>query len=488
MRSSQGQACKRKDEEEDEADQDGVKTKITDTCWNQQMSANKTAEILAIRRLAVKTNELQGFLSSSINTANCKLQDRNRKFAYITLALLVVLLSDLAKLVIETIRDDQMILSSFEDMSLEDEASPRGSLSLSGSRKPRYSLAWASWIGEIPTAAELYAGDGGDGEGASESSPSSAALEDDDDDDDEELDSAASNEYPDNDSDNDNDEAYEDNEDNPESQEESRPEASWLKTVSDTVSVVTPKPDIIRQRASGHKITKRSSYYSEKIGNSRKLGGQSIWNDLEGWRRNKRDIEDRIILASRQAAARVRQNQRERGSDGLSGDKSDDFTIDDGDEDAWVHDGVDDIHIDPETKRAASELSQDEKSVDSEYDQPQPVVNRTRVTTISEVIPMQAPAEADGNGGAYGEQQGAGPSGGQSSTRRDSRFALPPGGPKNGDDNDNDDNEAEGDSTGATNYLPAALLSMDQVQQLVQQQQQKHNPYAQDNYGDIYRR
>lgn len=52
-------------------------------------------------------------------------------------------------------------------------------------RQPQTSAGqvWASWIGEVPTAAELY----GD---------SSSAFEDDDDDD-EGLDSAASNEYPD---------------------------------------------------------------------------------------------------------------------------------------------------------------------------------------------------------------------------------------------------------------------------------------------------
>lgn len=57
--------------------------------------------------------------------------------------------------------------------------------------------AWASWIGEVPTAAELY------GEAASEM-PSTESFEDDDDD--EELDASASNEYPDND----NDESYDD--------------------------------------------------------------------------------------------------------------------------------------------------------------------------------------------------------------------------------------------------------------------------------------
>lgn len=67
----------------------------------------------------------------------------------------------------------------------------------------------------------------------------------------------------------------------------------------------------------------------------------------------------------------------------------DEFGVDeDGEEDAWVHDGVDDISIDPETKRAASELSYDEQSIDAEYEPKSNVVNRTRVTTIEEVIPM----------------------------------------------------------------------------------------------------
>lgn len=61
--------------------------------------------------------------------------------------------------------------------------------------------AWASWVGEVPTAAELYS------ESANEA-PSTEAF--DDDDDDEELDASATNEYPDNDGDGDNDESYED--------------------------------------------------------------------------------------------------------------------------------------------------------------------------------------------------------------------------------------------------------------------------------------
>lgn len=104
-------------------------------------------------------------------------------------------------------------------------------------------------------------------------------------------------------------------------------------------------------------------------------------------RRNKRDLEDRIVLASRRAAARA----------------NDDFNVDDGDEDAWVHDGVDDIHIDPETRRAASELASDtERQLDAEYDPSEPaegrVLNRTRITTIAEVIPMRAPSTSADEG------------------------------------------------------------------------------------------
>lgn len=65
-------------------------------------------------------------------------------------------------------------------------------------REQSSSSVWASWIGEVPTAAELY------GEAANEL-PSTEAFNDDDDED-EELDASASNEYPESDS----DEAYED--------------------------------------------------------------------------------------------------------------------------------------------------------------------------------------------------------------------------------------------------------------------------------------
>lgn len=62
---------------------------------------------------------------------------------------------------------------------------------------------WASWIGEVPTAAEMY----GD---ASADMPTTEAFDDDDEEPDEELDASASNEYPENDNDNENDESYED--------------------------------------------------------------------------------------------------------------------------------------------------------------------------------------------------------------------------------------------------------------------------------------
>lgn len=57
-------------------------------------------------------------------------------------------------------------------------------------QSPSAGSAWASWIGEVPTAAELY------GDAASDM-PTTEAF--DDDDEDEELDASASNEYPDND-------------------------------------------------------------------------------------------------------------------------------------------------------------------------------------------------------------------------------------------------------------------------------------------------
>lgn len=65
------------------------------------------------------------------------------------------------------------------------------------------SPALASWIGAVPTAAEMY----GD---SSADMPTTEAFDDDDDEADDELDASASNEYPENDNDNENDESYED--------------------------------------------------------------------------------------------------------------------------------------------------------------------------------------------------------------------------------------------------------------------------------------
>lgn len=196
-----------------------------------------------------------------------------------------------------------------------------------------------------------------------------------------------------------------------------------------------------------------------------KFGGHAIWSDLEGWRRNKRDIEDRLVLASRRAAIRRRHSD---GSDEVgSGKKNEDedFAIDDGNEDAWVHDGVDDIHIDPETKRAASELSQDESSsIDAEYEpnggggsggsgggqgsESPPVVNRTRVTTISEVIPMSNSDEIDS------VTSNRGPADESSLGHRIQLVATAalPNGP----------------------HLPASYLTLDQVQRLIEAQQRNN--------------
>lgn len=139
----------------------------------------------------------------------------------------------------------------------------------------------------------------------------------------------------------------------------------------------------------------------------------AIWKNQP--RRNKRDIEDRIVLASRRAA---RQERNREPPEDL------DYAVNDDDVDAWVHDGVDDIHIDPETKRAASEHSYDEKSIDAEYEPREAPLNRTRVTTIAEVIPIGQ--EDSGQGGDS------------------SRLVR--------------------------HYVPAAHLSLEQIQRLIQSQ------------------
>lgn len=166
---------------------------------------------------------------------------------------------------------------------------------------------WASWLGETPSAAQVYA------ESSSEL-PVGETL-DDDDDEDEELDASATNEYPDSDTEN-TDESYEEPEDG---QESSRLER-WL--ASEQPRRAAPR---LRRQADDEM-------------------GPQVSND-----------ELARPLAASHSADEM--------------DAS--FKVDDGDEDAWVHDGVDDIHIDPETRRAASELSSEpnqEASLDAEYD------------------------------------------------------------------------------------------------------------------------
>lgn len=104
----------------------------------------------------------------------------------LTIALSIVLVSDLSRI----------LKSSSNYHSTNDETSPLEPFQTSSGPKL---AAWASWIGEVPTAAELY------GDAASEM-PTTESF--DDDDEDEELDASASNEYPDNE--NEADESYED--------------------------------------------------------------------------------------------------------------------------------------------------------------------------------------------------------------------------------------------------------------------------------------
>lgn len=259
---------------------------------------------------------------------------------------------------------------------------------------PSNLVVWASWIGELPTAAEVYAD-------ASSDVPSGESF--DDDDEDEELDASATNEYPDNENDN-NDETY----DEPEDAQDTLRVERWLGRPREA-SVLT---------------------------------------------RKRRDLEDIGISPANEELARPIPTTRR--SDDMDGS----FNVDDGDEDAWVHDGVDDIQIDPETRRAASELSYDqERNIDAEYEpngrqtnpvvevdeDGDPIINRTRITTISEVIPTRVD---------------------QDSSKISETYLAPPEVTILSDESQAD--MVEGKSK-ARDYLPASQLSFDRVMEAMGQ-------------------
>lgn len=166
------------------------------------------------------------------------------------------------------------------------------------------------------------------------------------------------------------------------------------------------------------------------------------------WRRSKRDLEDRLVLASR----RDQRRQRNKKAAAASKDE-DEFSVEDGDEDAWVHDGVDDIHIDPETKKAASELSYDERSIDAEYEphgqKEPPVLNRTRITTIAEVIPMNDEANEEANE--------------RDSSKLDWRVLPAPA----------LEQRRPAGSLAQAAFLPASYLTIEQAQKLIGQQHEQ---------------
>jgi len=109
--------------------------------------------------------------------------------------------------------------------------------------------------------------------------------------------------------------------------------------------------------------------------------------------RPKRDLTS--SQPQRAAPAEVASTDRDRHVDKSDAYRDEDFAIDDGDEDAWVHDGIDDIHIDPETRRAASELAREESSsIDAEYE-PHAAGQET------------SPAEGQSSGRASGRQLAA---------------------------------------------------------------------------------
>lgn len=326
--------------------------------------------------------------------------------------------------------------------------------------------AWASWIGEIPTAAELY----GD---ASHEVPSGESF--DDDDDDEELDASASNEYPEN------DENYEDAED----QQESATRHRWLRPPQPaSSSFVTTTPP-------SSQVTPASLDDSELATS----GTSSARDDGRALGRFKRDLDDISTAFSSWPDGlenRIPVNRRSDSADssaaGEGSPSSDDiegsFPVDDGNEDAWVHDGVDDIQIDPETKRAASELNSDQapSSLDAEYEpvgggggggpassadggdgqqaassvgvptdeDGNPIYNRTRVTTISEVIPTRV----EGADSMMGEPDDEGVDNLESSLISTQYAQAPP---------------TQG------SFLPASHLSREQVQQLFNANENKNN-------------
>lgn len=162
-------------------------------------------------------------------------------------------------------------------------------------------------------------------------------------------------------------------------------------------------------------------------------------------RRIKRDLDDVASELQRRLAAEAK-----RQSIRLNSKPEDlEFQMDDGDVDAWVHDGVDDIHIDPETRQAASQLSHDERSIDAEYEPHQaseqdvPIVNGTRLTTITEVIPMRRDQSGYDNDDESPENH-------RDTSRISARYATAPF------------------LRGRTNlYIPAAYLSMDQAVKLM---------------------
>lgn len=194
--------------------------------------------------------------------------------------------------------------------------------------------------------------------------------------------------------------------------------------------------------------------------------GASSSEDGGEWQeRNKRSLQASDFRRAERRKRAPRQRNRPPSDE-------DDFSVEDGDEDAWVNDGVDDIQIDPETKRAASELSHDERSIDAEYEpyasKEAPVPNRTRITTIAEVIPMSDDSYSD-----LGD-----------STKVERRFLPAP--PLQAESQPNRAaeqataakarttlNGGQASFQQAAAYLPAAYLTIDQAQKLIGEQHEQ---------------
>lgn len=162
---------------------------------NHQLEDKKRMRIGSLREKRLSTGAKDLMIVHSRHKKPIKRESSTIKQVFaaaLTVALSIALISDLSR-ILKSSSSPSLSSSTATTRNEKD-----GTSSFGDDSGPKHA-AWASWIGAVPTAAELY------GDAASEM-PTTESF--DDDEDDEELDASASNEYPDND--NEADESYED--------------------------------------------------------------------------------------------------------------------------------------------------------------------------------------------------------------------------------------------------------------------------------------